>query len=239
MAERPIFMPAPDSPELVREIFLPIKWHPGFALSQKAKNIEALHEAASRRGIAPLLEISSKSQSERGRHMSAFHITVPTKHHGRIKLELAFQGSKVFERGGPFTDLYGTDDREIGQAKRDPRLKESGRLIGFCFEGLEFPLEPKTAFYDWLYCSFLWDHRTWATKLYAYAGFTDVEFNPQRSINCQARSAALFLSLMQREELEAALASPSAFTRALLQSRYRPQLRTDDFASESLFSVQR
>jgi len=40
--------------------------------------------------------------------------------HGRIKLELAFQGSKVFEHGGPFTDLYRKGDKEIGQAKRDP-----------------------------------------------------------------------------------------------------------------------
>jgi hypothetical protein len=235
MAERPIFIPAPQSPELVNELFLSIKWHPGFAQSQKEKNIEALHEAAAQRGIAPLLEISSKSKSERGRHMSAFHMAVPTKNYGRIKLELAFQGSKVFERGGPFTDLYRKGDDEIGKAKRDPRLQESGRLTGFCFEGIDFPLEPKTAFYDWLYCSFLWDHRDWATKLYAYAGFTDIEFNPHRSINCQARAAALFLSLMKRGDLESALQSPTLFVQTLLQARYRPQLRADDFAPQGLF----
>jgi hypothetical protein len=239
MAERPVFIPAPDSPELVKELFLPLKWHSGFAQVQKEKNIAGLHEAAAQRGLSPLLEISSKSKSERGRHMSAFHMTVPTKCCGRIKLELAFQGSKVFERGGPFTDLYRKGDAEIGQAKRDPRLQESGRLIGFCFEGLDFPLEPKTAFYDWLYCSFLWDHRDWATKLYAYAGFTDVEFNPHRSINCQARSAALFLSLMKRGDLETALQSPDAFIDTLLNSRYRPQLRADDFATPELFSAQK
>jgi hypothetical protein len=237
MAERPIFIPAPESPELVNELFLSIKWHPGFAQSQKEKNIEALHEAAAQRGIAPLLEISSKSKSERGRHMSAFHMAVPTKNYGRIKLELAFQGSKVFERGGPFTDLYRKGDDEIGQAKRDPRLQESGRLTGFCFEGIDFPLEPKTAFYDWLYCSFLWDHRDWATKLYVYAGFTDIEFNPQRSINCQARAAALFLSLMKRGDLESALQSPTVFVQTLLQSRYRPQLRADDFGPQGLFKA--
>ena len=237
MAERPIFIPAPESPELVNELFLSIKWHPGFAQSQKEKNIEALHQAAAQRGIAPLLEISSKSKSERGRHMSAFHMAVPTKNYGRIKLELAFQGSKVFERGGPFTDLYRKGDDEIGQAKRDPRLQESGRLTGFCFEGIDFPLEPKTAFYDWLYCSFLWDHRDWATKLYAYAGFTDIEFNPQRSINCQARAAALFLSLMKRGDLESALQSPTLFVQTLLQSHYRPQLRADDFTPQGLFKA--
>jgi len=234
-----VFIPAPESPELVKELFLPIKWHSGFAQVQKEKNIEALHEAARARGLSPLLEISSKSKSERGRHMSAFHMTVPTKCCGRIRLELAFQGSKVFENGGPFTDLYRKGEKEIGQAKRDPRLQESGRLIGFCFEGRDFPLEPKTAFYDWLYCSFLWDHRDWATKLHAYAGFTDVEFNPHRSINCQARSAALFLSLMKRGDLERSLQSPDAFVDTLLHSQYRPQLRADNFATPELFSGQK
>jgi hypothetical protein len=239
MAERPVFIPAPESDELVREVFLPLTWHSGFAQVQKEKNIEALHEAARARGLSPLLEVSSKSKSERGRHMSAFHMTIPTKCCGRIKLELAFQGSKVFENGGPFADLYRKADTEIGQAKRDPRLQDSGRLVGFRFEDIEFPLEPKTAFYDWLYCSFLWDHRKWATKLYAYAGFTDIEFNPHRSINCQARSAALFLSLMKRGDLDAALQSPTTWVQRLLDSRYRPQLRVDDFASPGLFPAQK
>jgi hypothetical protein len=236
MAERPIFIPAPESDELVKELFLPLTWNPGFAQSQKEKNIEALHEAAHARGLAPVLEISSKSKSERGRHMSAFHMTVPTRESGLIKLELAFQGSKVFERGGPFTDLFQKGDKEIGQAKRDPRLQESGRLIGFRFQGLEFPLEPKTAFYDWLYCSFLIQHREWAQKLYAYAGFTDIEFNPYRSINCQARSAALFLSLMKRGQLDQALRSPADFLDALIHSNYRPQLRSEDFVPKRLFA---
>lgn len=236
MAERPIFIPAPEDDVLVRELFLPIKWHSGFALVQKERNIEELHQVAKARGYSPLLEISTKSKSERGRHMSAFYMTVPTKQHGRIKLELAFQGSKVFERGGPFTDLYCKGDKEIGEAKRDARLKQSGALKGFRFEGLDYPLEPKTTFYDWLYCSFLVEYRDWAVKLYEYAGFTDVEFNPQRSINCQARSAALFLSLMKRGQLDEAMKSPSDFIRILKNSQYRPQLRSDDFSPDHLFA---
>ena len=239
MAERPIFIPCPDSDELVKEVFLQIKWHSGFAPVQKEKNIEELVRAGQAHGITPLLEISTKSKSERGRHMSAFYMKVPTQRYGEIKLELAFQGSKVFERGGPYTDLYRKGDKEIGEAKRDPRLKESGALIGFSFEGIDFPLEPKTTFYDWLYCSFLANYRDWAVKLFAYAGFTDVEFNPHRSINCQARSAALFLSLMKRDQLDDALQSPQSFIRTLQNSDYRPQLRTDDFASEKLLANRR
>ena len=239
MAERPVYIPSPESQQLVEERFFTIRWSPGFALSQKEKNIVALHEAAKAGGLDPLLEISSKSSSKTGRHMSAFHMTADTRELGAIKLELAFQGSKVFEHGGPFTDLYRKGEKEIGEAKRDPRLKESGRLIGFRFEGVDFPNEPKTAFYDYLYCSFLSKHRDWAVSLYKYAGFTDVEFNPHRSINCQARSAALFLSLMKRRQLDQALQSPCDFVRVLTESEYRPQLRDDDFDPQSLFAGRR
>src|SRR5580658_8841805 len=98
MAERAVYIPRPESSHLVEERFFTIKWHPGFALSQKEKNIEALHEVAKERGLSPLLEISSKSKLKTGRHMSAFHMTADTRGLGAIKLELAFQGSKVFER---------------------------------------------------------------------------------------------------------------------------------------------
>ena len=170
MAERPIFVSLPDSGELVQEIFFQMRWHSGFARVQKEKNIDELHAAAAMDGYRNLLEISTKSKSERGRHLSAFHITAETKRYGTIKLELAFQGSKVFERGGPFTDLYAKGESEVGTAKRDPRLQESGALVGFRFEGVDFPLEPKTAFYDWLYVSFLKNFKDWAPKLYAYGG---------------------------------------------------------------------
>ena len=237
MVERPVFIPTPDSRKLVKEVFFGLTWHPGFAVVQKRKNIKAFHEAAAAAGIEPLLEISTKSENTRGRHLSAFHIAVPTKNHGRIKLELAFQGSKVFERGGPFTDLFEKGGGEIGKAKRDRRLRESGALIGFHFQGFDFPIEPKTVFYDWLYCSFLMEYRDWAQNLYVYAGFTDIEFNPRRSINCQARSAALFLSLMKRGELATALQSPSEFIQYLSDSQYRPQLRGGQFRSDGLFGV--
>lgn len=237
MAERPVYVPAPESPRLVEERFFTIKWNPGFAPSQKEKNIEALHAAAAANGLSPLLEVSSKSKLKTGRHMSAFHMTADTRALGPIKLELAFQGSKIFERGGPFTDLYQTDEKEIGAAKRDARLKDSGPLIGFRFEGVEFPSEPKTAFYDWLYCTFLFKHKDWAgVKLYEFSGFTDVEFNPHRSINCQARSAALFVSLMKRKQLDEAMVSPCEFLRVLTESKYRPQLRTDDFEPHRMFA---
>ena len=225
MAERPVFIPISGSQELVKEIFFDLTWNPGFAPVQKRKNVAALHEAAARSGWTSLLEISSKSEQKLGQHLSAFHLKVQTEHLDEIKLECAFQGSKVFEKGGPYTDLYFVDPRD---AKRDPRLQESGRLTGFRFNNFSFALEPKTIFYDWIYINAIYPHREWLERLYKYAGFTDIEFNPSKSINCQARSCALFVSLMKNNLLPEAVASPQSFTNLISQYDYHPQLRNGD-----------
>jgi len=222
MAERPIFVPSPDSPELVKEIFCQLEWNPGFAPIQKEKNIAALHASAAKRGFSPLLEVSTKSDSPLGRHLSAFNLKVRTWEFGEIPMECAFQGSKVFERGGPYTDLYIVADAK--DARHDIRLQESGRLIGFKFEDVSFPLEPKTAFYDWLYISAIFPGWKQFSALKQYAGFTDIEFNPYRSINCQARSCALFVALISKDVLKRAIASPDAFIELLSRSAYRPRL---------------
>lgn len=218
MAERPLFAPAPDAPGFVRVVDLSIVWHGGFAATQKHKNIAALHEAAAAQGYAPVLEVSTKSAETLGQRLSAFNLKVDAPGLGPVPLECAFQGAKVFEAGGPYRDLYMAAPWE---AKRDVRLKESGALTAFEHDGLRFPLEPRTVFYDWLYLSALYPHREWLKRLCAYAGFTDVEFNPQKSINCQARSCALFVALMQSDLLGQAMASPDAFI-TLMSSRRTP-----------------
>jgi hypothetical protein len=213
MAERPVFVPSTYGTQIVQEVVVPFPWHPGLSPSQKKKNVLELHRAALSRGLAPLLEISSKSELEVGRKLSAFHLKLEVD--GRTTtVECAFQGSKIFEHGGPFVDLYWKDSRE---AKRDDRLKRSGKLIGFKFEGKDFPTSPTTVFYDWLYFKALYPHREWLKRRDEWAGFTDIEFNPERSINCQARSFAAFVSLQKRELLEKAVSSFENF-RSLMQS---------------------
>jgi hypothetical protein len=225
MVERPIFVAKPSSLELVEEVFLHLFWRPGFAAAEKKENVRALHEAAENAGYRNVLEVSTKSANKRGRHLSAFHLRVKTTQKGSVPLECAFQGSKVFERGGPFVDLLNAVPSD---AKKDRRLKESGQLVAFRFEGIDWPLEPKTAFYDWLYVTSIYPHREWAVKLYAYGGFSDIEFDPTRSISCQARSVALFLSLMKRGQLDQAMKSSSDFINILQDSDYRPHLRAEE-----------
>ncbi len=188
MATRPIFLPNPGSPCDVRVVSVDFKWHPGLSVTQKQKSIDSLHRAAKDAlGIGKILEISSKSQEPLGVQLSAFNLRLHVNDRW-VSVEAAFQASKVFEGGGPFLDILDKSPRE---AKQDARLKASGRLTGFEFNGQTWPLTPLTAFYDELYLTALRQNPVLASGLIDYQGFTDIEFNPARSINCQARAAAL------------------------------------------------
>ncbi len=201
MARRPIFMPAVQGPALVRTEYVDFQWFPGMARSQSQRSIAALHAAAQDRlQIDRVLEISSKSVNELGVQLSAFNLMIRTKKR-EFSLECAYQSSKVFERGGPYTDLL--DARSI-DAKRDPRLQESGRLVKFAFFGQDWELEPRTSFYDWLYINALHNHPDLASKVLTYGAFSDIAFNPEKSLNCQAYAAALYVSLRKRGLVEGA-----------------------------------
>jgi hypothetical protein len=207
MASRPVFIALGEPTHLVKEISIDFSWNPGFAPIQKKKNVLALHEAAQRQGLTPLLEVSTKSEEKLGQRLSAFNLKISTSR-GDISIESAYQGSKVFKDGGPYTDIYEMDS---WSAKKDERLKNSGPLTGFDFFGQKWPLVPKTAFYDWLYLSALESHQEFLKRLFNYSGFTDIEFNPGKSINCQARTCALLVSLLKLDALNSALRSQSDF----------------------------
>ena len=208
MASRPIYIPLIDGQDFVVERCFDFDWHAGLSPSQKKKNVKALHECARKAGFGNILEISTKSESPLGMSLSAFNLKVYSKYFGLISLESAFQGSKVFEFGGPFTDLYG---KKGGEIKRDKRLYESGKLISFLFEDMEWQLEPKTAFYDWLYLNSVHAYLKEHQSLYSFSGFSDIEFNPKRSFNCQARSCALYVSLLKRQMINMILLNREAF----------------------------
>ena len=194
MAKRPIFAPNFSGFPYVDTIDLEFKWHPGFAKSQLQKSIASLHDAAEKLNqISPILEISSKSTSRLGVSLSAFNLSLKTQDGKQMSAECAYQGSKVFENGGPYHELYSVSSLK---AKTDERLHNSGNLVAFNFCGEDFPTEPKTAFYDWLYMMALYQKKKdFAKELEVFQGFSDIVFNPNRSINCQARAAALFVSL--------------------------------------------
>ncbi len=197
MATRPIFSPSLEGKLLVVTRHVEFEWFPGMSMSQSRKSIASLHQAAqSLMGVSEVLEISSKSPIELGVYLSAFNLMIKTvKYEREFSLECAYQASKVFERGGPFADLLNVKSIE---AKRDPRLNQHGRLTKFRFFGVEWPLVPRTAFYDWLYINALHKHPELAEQVLKYSAFSDIAFNPEKSINCQAYAAALYVSLCKR-----------------------------------------
>ncbi|SVC96588.1 uncharacterized protein METZ01_LOCUS349442, partial [marine metagenome] len=149
MANRPVFKPSENlnNPVLIESV--EFEWHPGMAVSQKQRSIQSLHENAKETlKLNSILEVSSKSKVELGRNLSAFKLQINLDDGSSMPIENAFQGSKVFKNGGPFSELYFADTIKI---KKDIRLKESGDLTKFSFEGFDWPIEPKTVFYDWLY----------------------------------------------------------------------------------------
>lgn len=199
MAVRPLFLPDPHQRPFVITKEIDFEWYPGFAVSQAQKSIRSLHNSAATQGISPVLEISSKSTEPLGIALSAFNLRFEIAPGKVLSVESAFQGSKVFDSGGPFTDLYEKSSRE---AKTDQRLQASGKLMAFDVMGELFPLQPTTAFYDWLYIRALFANQNLASQLSSYKGFSDIAFNPERSMNCQARSAALFVGLSRKPNID-------------------------------------
>ena len=200
MATRPVFVPQVEGKGLVFEVPVEFMWAPGMAPSQKRKNIQQLHRNAKVHGLSRLLEISTKSDSELGRRLSAFNLKLRMEDRDTF-LECAYQASKVFRHGGPFTDIVSMSARE---AKGDPRLRSSGDLVAFEYLGERYPLSPKSAFYDWLYIKAILPHRDWVLENVEFDGYTDIEFNPAKSINCQARAFAEVMALAHKKQLERA-----------------------------------
>lgn len=197
MAKRIVFR-VTNSDNLIEEELVDFTYYSGFAISQKQKSVKSLHEEILKKYSCNVLEVSSKSLNDLGIKLSAFNLKVNVD--GKIiSLENIFQASKVFENGGPYTDLL--DVKPI-EAKKDDRIRNSGNLIKFTFKDKDYPIVPRTAFYDYFYCCALYKNPELVSELIKYDIFTDIEFNHEKSLNCQARSAAIFVSLYRNNLLK-------------------------------------
>lgn len=219
MAIRPIFIPSTESEGLVGVRFFDVRWAGGFALVQKQKNILSLHSLAEQEGYWPILEVSTKSPEKVGRHLSAFNLKI--NYGGSdLSLESVFQGSKIFEYGGPYNDLYKCEAKE---ARKDERIRSSGKIVSFSFDNYIFPTDPMSVFYDWIYIKSLLPYKNWLLKRLdgdvVYSAFSDIEFNPEKSINCQARSCALFIALERIGTLDYLMKDPCKFVQYMKEFR--------------------
>ena len=199
MATRPVFEPILTAPYYT-ETNIDFAWSHGQYIGQKRKNITALHNGfLAENPCKRILEISSKSESSEGVALSAMNLTFTTKDHMVLYVENAYQGSKVFEHGGPYTDMY---DMSPMRAKQDERLHSSGHVVSFSFEGKTYSIEHYDAFYNWIYIRALSEHYELALKALDYDAYTDIAYTPSKGTSCQARAMAIFASLIKIGRLD-------------------------------------
>lgn len=224
--KRPIFIPNVQNIGVIEQE-IEFDWHMGMSAEVRKRSIKSLHEQAKSKGFKKILEASSKSEQSIGIQLSAFYL----KNIKGYPVENLFQSSKIFENGGPYRDLLTVTPRE---AKKDLRLKESGNLIRFEINGNQYPLEPKSLFYDWLYLNVLFSERNLDLREeffeMKFDAFSDIEFNPTKSFSCQARTLALCVSLYRNESVQDFIKDPISFSQ-----EFNLYNKVDGFNNLSLF----
>jgi len=210
VAERLYFIAKPSHQGLIIEKTIEFTNFAGQSKSQKQKSMDSMIYAirAAESG-GRVLEVSTKSRTPIGVLLSGFELLYDDQELGKgIPIVNIFEGSKVFENGGPYRDLLHVTPIE---AKRDERLVQSRKLLGFHYEGNEYTLQPRSLFYDWIYLNALNAHPEYHEELLNYDIFTDIEYNMKKMFACQARAAAYFVSLYRRNLLEEALKDIDSF----------------------------
>ena len=196
MAKRPFFIPTNNKDKLVITNSVEFTWFSGFAKTQKQKSISSFHENIKKEfKLDKILEISTKSEIKLGVQLSAFNLKINFKDQDYF-LESLFQGSKIFFDQGPNEDIY---EKSSIDAKKDERIKRND-LKKFSFFGEIFSLD--FDFYSWLYFIALNQNKKLKAEVLNYEAFTDIEFNPDKSLNCQAYSAALYSSMVKSKILD-------------------------------------
>ena len=201
MAKKIVFIALEDS---FHEEIVDYEFFPGFAPIQKKKNVKSLEDAIHTKHPGyRVLEVSTKSNNELGVALSAFNLKLDG-----LSIESIFQSSKVFLDGIQFDFLIDYQPRE---AKK--YIKEHAKVPLKCFryKGQEYPLSPASAFYDYIYIKALLQNTTLSNQLINYDAFTDVEFNFNKSINCQARTCSIFSHLMKSGKLNEFISSFDKF----------------------------
>ena len=193
MAEKMIFISNGITPYC--EKIIEYTFVPGFAPSQRIKNVINLNDSINSKypGLRTL-EVSTKSDTELGKKLSAFNLKLDGKY-----IESIFQSSKVFNDGIQYINLI--NEKPI-DAKRFIQSLPKKEITKFKYNGIEYPIEPKSMFYDFIYICALRNIPEVSSALKQYDIFTDIEFNYKKSINCQARACAIYSYLLKINKVD-------------------------------------
>ena len=223
MATRPIFIPTDQNlsnnhiniDDLVQIKNVDFTWHTGLTINDKQQSIASLHENAKQiDNISKILEISTRSTERIGVALSAFNLKIKSAKGRQFSVESVYQSSKVFNGNQGEIQYLDLLYKSPAEAKTDSRLKTSGNIIAFRTFGKkekEWNINPISAYYNWIYLHALMQHPEYHEPLLEYHAFTDIEFNPKKSLNCQAYATALFCSLYKHNLLEEIIKTPQDF----------------------------
>lgn len=190
MAERHFWTIVGDK---IAKGLISFKWEPGLSLSQGRKSCTHLHHAIDFECDLLSLDISRASTTKLGASLSAFNLMWK----GRT-VECWYQGSKVYSKAGPMHKLYNASSAEAKLNRKDSSL---GTLVGFNLDGVEFPMKPRTVFYDYLYLNGLLEKFGDSLDLSAFTAFTDIK--AVTSIDaCQARAVCEYKLLKELGKLD-------------------------------------
>lgn len=185
------------------------KWYAGFSKIQLQKSVNELQKHfLNDFPNKKILEVTSASEDLIAKKLSAMNLQVMTSQ-GIYKVEQLFQAGKIFRNAGSQEKLLKLSSRKAKQENKVTNAHDE--LVEFKIFNTKFPLEPKTYFYNWIYMKALHQHPNLVKEVVKYDAFTDIFFNSQKSINCQAQACSIYVSLLRRGILEETLASKEKF----------------------------
>jgi hypothetical protein len=245
-AKRPFFAAKSADKEgcIYYEKIVEFDWYKG--LSWQVRQKSSLSFAAVIEKMYPtmkdkILEVSTKSINyELGTALSAMNLNYYDESTSQtFTVENWFQSSKQFIKNGniygPYKELLHVDpltakrylntnlDKKIIDQYKDDILFskiqneiQNANLHSFVFLGNSYRIEPKSAFYDYLYVKALVQNDSLSSAIKKYRIFTDIEYNPivkgrRIRFNSQARACAIYVALSNRGLIEEALLSFESF----------------------------
>ena len=220
MAKRIVYIPTEYKIEnrYVRKELVTFEYCKGCSASNRLKSSKKLQEEFSKihGDQYNILEVSSFSDKELGKKLSAFSLLLKDNQGILRPVENYYQAGKITETYGVLSDLL---DCKPKAAKLDPRVKDN--TIGYEYNGYQFkPDQGYTddRFYNFLYLTALHqEHNSeLASQLLEYNAFCDIVANPDKGAACQAEACALYVSLMRKSDykdydIQIAVCHPQAF----------------------------
>ena len=212
MAKRGVFIPKSTYPYF-EEVQVEFDWFGGFAKCQKRKCVLSVHmNFLEGMPDKKVLEISSSSTSLLGNNLSAMQLRkfVPS-YNKSFCLESVFQTSRIYSNGAghfwgkkigriEYVELDGWGSKKVIKD-----LSEGYHSYEYMYEGFKFPAPDFhiSLFYDYIYLNALLEDENSDVREELikgqYTAFTDMA---TKSLNNQARSCAIFVSLYKANLLD-------------------------------------